>query len=92
MRRRLTLMSGQSMTFVMLVVLWELVVRLLQIKPVILPAPSAIFEMIWEQRALLAKNTWPTFLAISLGFIYAMLCGAVIAIAIAFSQVVREVT
>lgn len=92
MRKRLTLMSGQIMTFVMFFVLWELVVRLLQIKPVILPAPSAIFEMIWEQRALLAKNTWPTFLAISLGFIYAILCGAVIAIAIAFSQVVREVT
>ena len=43
MRKRLTLMSGQIMTFVMFFVLWELVVRLLQIKPVILPARIGMY-------------------------------------------------
>ena len=56
---------------------WELIVRLMHIKAVILPAPSIVFEMIWEQRALLLKNTWPTFVAISLGFFYAIVSGAV---------------
>jgi NitT/TauT family transport system permease protein len=86
------MVSGQVLTFVAFFAAWELIVRAMHIKAVILPAPSDVFEMIWQQRALLLKNTWPTFLAISLGFFYAIVSGAVIAIGIAFSRVVREVT
>ena len=92
MKGRLTMVSGQILTFVAFFVAWELIVRLLAIKPVILPPPSSVFEMIWEQRALLLKNTWPTFVAISLGFLWAIVFGSAIAIGIAFSRVVREVT
>jgi len=82
----------QVLIFVAFFALWEIAVRALGIKPVILPAPSMIFEDIWRNRVLLLTNTWPTFLAISLGFLYAIACGAVIAVGIAFSRVVREVT
>lgn len=92
MKGRLTMVSGQILTFVAFFVAWELIVRVLAIKPVILPPPSSVFDMIWAQRALLLKNTWPTFVAISLGFLWAIVFGAAIAIGIAFSRVVREVT
>jgi NitT/TauT family transport system permease protein len=41
---------------------------------------------------MLLKNTWPTFVAISLGFAYAFVTGFLIAIGIAFSRTVREIT
>lgn len=80
------------MTFVAFFGLWEIAVRGLGIKPVILPAPSVIFREIWEHRQMLLENTWPTFVAIGLGFLYAFLSGFVIAIGIAFSRAVREIT
>ncbi|CAN5660295.1 ABC transporter permease [soil metagenome] len=83
---------GQVMTFVAFFAAWELLVRWFNIKPVILPGPLTIFADMWEHRAMLLKNTWPTFVAISLGFIYAFLVGFAIAIGIAFSKTVRELT
>jgi NitT/TauT family transport system permease protein len=92
MRGRAALTVWQVMTFVMFFGAWELAVRLMHVKPVILPPPSAIFESIWTNRALLLQNSWPTFLAISLGFVWALVAGFAIAIGIAFSRPVREIS
>ena len=59
LKRRASLLAGQALVFAAFFGLWELAVRLLHTRPVILPAPSVIFAKIWEQRELLLVNTWP---------------------------------
>lgn len=92
MKKQSILRFWQCMTFVLFFALWELAVGGMQIKPVILPPPSAIFGSIWQHRAMLLGNTWPTFLAISLGFLWALVVGFAIAVGIAFSRPIREIT
>ena len=92
MKRKVFVVFAQLLTFIAFFTVWELVVRVLNIKPVILPPPSAVFAKVWEQRDLLAQHTWPTTIAIALGFAYAFAVGFVIAVGIAFSRTIREVT
>lgn len=89
---RLSVAAGQAMVFIVFFAAWEVLVHLLQIKPVILPPPSRIAVSAWENRELLLVNTWPTFVAITLGFLYAVATGFVIAIGIAYSRIIRELT
>jgi len=80
--RRTGLLAGQILVFAAFFGFWELAVRLLHTRPVILPAPSVIFATIWEQRDLLLANTWPTCVAIGLGFAAAVISGFILAIGI----------
>jgi NitT/TauT family transport system permease protein len=92
LKRRASLLAGQALVFAAFFGLWELAVRLLHTRPVILPAPSVIFAKIWEQRELLLVNTWPTCIAITLGFAAAVLSGFILAVGISYSRAVRELT
>src|ERR1700738_584672 len=92
LKRRASLLAGQALVFAAFFGLWELAVRLLHTRPVILSAPSVIFAKIWEQRELLLVNTWPTCVAITLGFAAAVLSGFVLAVGISYSRAVRELT
>ncbi len=92
MRKSSKMLVGQTMTFIAFFAAWELLVRWLHIKPVILPGPLTIVAEIWEHRAMLAANTWPTFVAIGLGFVYAFAVGFAIAVGMAFSKTVRELS
>ena len=89
---RVSVTFGQVLVFIAFFGLWEGLVDLLGIKPVILPPPSRIAEVAWESRAILIKNTWPTFVAISLGFLTAVASGFLIAVGIAYSRVIRDLT
>lgn len=91
-KHRFLMTLAQILMFAGFFAIWELLVRALDIKSVILPPPSRVFEVAMANYALLATNTWPTFVAIGLGFIYATVCGFVIAIGIAYSKIIREVT
>jgi NitT/TauT family transport system permease protein len=91
-KNRLLMTLGQILMFAAFFAVWEVLVRILGIKSVILPPPSEVFAAAWTHRDILAINTWPTFVAVGLGFLYALLFGFVIAIGIAFSKVVREIT
>jgi len=91
-KRRLSLIAGQALVFAAFFGLWEVAVRALEIRPVILPAPSVVFAKMWEQRATLMANTWPTCVAIGLGFLAAVVTGFILAIGIAYSRTVRELT
>ena len=92
LKRRTSLLAGQVLVFAAFFGLWELAVRLRHTRPVILPAPSVIFAKIWEQRDLLLANTWPTCVAIGLGFAAAVISGFILAIGISYSRAVRELT
>ncbi|MEH2470843.1 NitT/TauT family transport system permease protein [Nitrobacteraceae bacterium AZCC 2161] len=89
---RASVIVGQIMVFVVFFAVWEALVHVLHIKPVILPPPTRVAEVAYENRALLLKNTWPTFVAISLGFLSAVVTGFIIAVGIAYSKIVRDLT
>jgi NitT/TauT family transport system permease protein len=83
---------GQGGVFLAFFLVWEIFVRATGMKEVILPTPSATFVTMWQKRAYLLENTWPTVNAIALGFLIAALVGFIIAIGIAYSRWIREVT
>jgi len=89
---RITRILGQVGIFALFFILWEALVDVLKIKPVILPAPSAIFLTIGKHWPYLLQNTWPTAYAIAIGFSLAVVFGVVIAIGIVYSRWVSELT
>lgn len=90
--RALARTASQAAIFLAFFVLWEVLVDLLKIKPVILPPPSLIFLSMVKNWAYLMKNTWPTLIAVSGGFLIAAVFGFVIAVGIAYSRWVSEVS
>jgi NitT/TauT family transport system permease protein len=92
MDRRLSRVASQVAVFAAFFFAWEILVDALRIKPVILPPPSVIFVSIWGHWGYLMHHTWPTFLAISGGFLFAAVAGIMMAIGIAYSRWVSEVT
>jgi len=90
--RYLPRLGGQVGVFVAFFAGWELLVDLLRIKPVILPAPSLIFVTMATHWSYLLANTWPTLFAVTGGFAAAALLGFSIAIGVAYSRWVSEMT
>jgi NitT/TauT family transport system permease protein len=90
--RRLRGIVGQVLVFLAFFAAWEVAVHLLGIKAVILPPPSTTFATMWAKRAYLLQHTWPTVWAVSVGFGIAAVAGFVIAIGIAYSRWINEVT
>jgi NitT/TauT family transport system permease protein len=83
---------GQVFVFVAFFVVWEVLVHVLGMKAVILPPPTTTFATMWAKRAYLLQHTWPTVIAISVGFLIAAVSGFAIAVAIAYSRRINEVT
>ncbi len=90
--RHLPRLGGQVGVFVAFFAGWELLVDLLRVKPVILPAPSLIFVTMATHWSYLLANTWPTLFAVTGGFAAAALLGFAIAIGVAYSRWVSEMT
>ena len=55
---------------------WELLVRLFGVPTFLLPGPSDIGEAFWESRDLLLRHAWPTASEALLGFLVAAAAGA----------------
>lgn len=83
---------GQVFVFVAFFVVWEVLVHVLSMKAVILPPPTTTFATMWAKRAYLLQHTWPTVMAISVGFLIAAVSGFAIAVAIAYSRRINEIT
>lgn len=90
--RFLTRTAGQVAVFVAFFAAWEALVDLLHIKPVILPPPSLVFVAIGKHWSYLLANSWPTFLAVTGGFVVAAVLGFIIAVGIAYSRWVSDLT
>jgi len=67
---------------VALLVLWQIVVQLADIKPTVLPAPTEIASSLGENWAEIWSQTWPTVIEILAGFAIAVVVGIVTAIVI----------
>jgi len=87
---RIARIAGQIGVFVAFFVLWEVLVRVTGMKPVILPPPSLIFVTIVKQWPYLLQHAWPTIFAIIGGFLVAAVSGFVLAVGIAYSRWINE--
>jgi len=87
-RRRLTWQRIASVVYpmlalVLLVIIWDLVVRIFKIRDYLLPGPGAVFRTLIDEAGYLADQSVTTTQEVILGFILATVVGLLIAIAIA---------
>ncbi|HET9688563.1 MAG TPA: ABC transporter permease [Pseudolabrys sp.] len=71
-------------------VFWEIFVRLFQIQQFVLPAPSAIFEALWQWRGPILENSWQTLMTTLIGFAFAIVIGGLGGIALGSSRVIYD--
>ncbi len=69
---------------------WEIAVRVLGIRSIILPPPSEVFEAIIARRELLLTHLWPSLYLTVLGFALSVVGGVLVAILITYSTIVRK--
>ena len=69
---------------------WEVVVRALGVKPVLLPAPTLIARVLWTRAPLILEHMWPTFYEIVLGFLLSVAGGVLVAVLITYSTIARK--
>lgn len=69
---------------------WELFVRAFSIQQFVLPAPSAIFESLWQWRIPILENAWQTLMTTLIGFAFAIVIGGVGGVALGSSTVIYD--
>jgi NitT/TauT family transport system permease protein len=69
---------------------WEISVRALGVRAIILPPPSAVLETMAERRDLLLTHLWPSLYLTVLGFLLSVVGGIFVAVLITYSVIVRK--
>ena len=69
---------------------WEISVRALGVRSIILPPPSAVLETMAERRDLLLTHLWPSLYLTVLGFLLSVVGGIFVAMLITYSAIVRK--
>lgn len=77
---------------VLLLILWECVVKLFEISPIVLPAPSRVAEALWLgfTDGPLLRHTWVTMQEILSGFAIAVALGLLAAVIISSSKLAER--
>jgi len=70
--------------------LWELAVRELEIRSIILPPPSEVFAAMFQRSELLLTNLWPSLYLTVLGFALSVVSGMLVAVLITYSSILRR--
>ena len=82
---------GLPLGFAVLVtVAWEILCRMARISPLLLPPPSAVWEVLSQNPDILFQQALPTVIESVASFAIATLLGVALAVAITFSAWVRE--
>jgi len=79
-----------ALFFILLGVFWEFSVKLFDVKSYILPPLSDIFAEMWASRGPLWQNTLVTLKEVIIGFLFAVVLGVVIAVAIYFVPLAKR--
>lgn len=90
-RFRRTVRRTQDLGYILVslalvVLVWDLAVRLMDLPSYLLPAPIDVFGVTWEQRSVLWDHAQATTVASVLGFGLAIAVGSVLALLVAFSK------
>jgi NitT/TauT family transport system permease protein len=75
--------------FAVILGIWQLYVELWHISKIILPSPTDIVRVSWQECGLLMRETWPTMLESLYGFLLAMGIGVPMAVCVANSRVLN---
>src|SRR5260370_39730047 len=70
--------------------LWELAVRELDIRSIILPPPSEVFVAMFQRSELLLTNLWPSLYLTVVGFALFVVGGILGAVLISYSSIMRK--
>jgi len=73
-----------------LIAAWQLAVELEIVNPQLVPAPSEVVASLYENRSLLADNSWVTLREVLLGFGCALVLGLGFAVALHLSATLRR--
>jgi NitT/TauT family transport system permease protein len=73
-------------SLVAFLLLWELLVSLLKVRPIMLPAPSIILSEMHSEWLWYLEHSWYTLLATMAGFVLAVICGVTIAVLLVGSR------
>ena len=73
-----------------LLLAWELIVRLTAVRPQVLPAPTLVASSGWEHRSTIGEHALATLNVTLLGFAVSLACAWLIAIVIDFSPLMRR--
>ena len=73
-----------------LLMLWEVAVRTLGIRSIILPPPSEIIAAIIARSELLLTHLWPSLYLTVLGFALSVVGGILVAVLITYSSILRR--
>lgn len=76
--------------FLSLLVIWEIAVKVFDIKPFIAPAPTAIFGVLVNRFGMLMQNLLPTAIEATSGFLIGNLAAIAIATAFAYKDTLEE--
>jgi NitT/TauT family transport system permease protein len=79
-----------SLITLILLLVWEGLVRALHVRSILLPAPSEIAFTIVSQWDLVSKHLWPSLSLTVVGFFLSAVSGIVVAILITYSDIVRK--
>jgi NitT/TauT family transport system permease protein len=97
-RRQPTIVTIVTQTYlfpilaiVALIVIWQLIVVLFDVSPLILPTPADVADEIFSHKSLLADHSWATFKEIVAGFVVSIVIGVPIAVAIAYSRAFERI-
>jgi NitT/TauT family transport system permease protein len=80
-----------ALILVALVLLWEVAVRALDIKPILLPAPSMILQELASSPWFYVRQSGDTLLTTVAGFVLAVVLGVGLAVGIVYSRVLERV-
>jgi NitT/TauT family transport system permease protein len=69
---------------------WELIVRGLGVRSIVLPSPWRIAETVIERRDLLITNLWPSLYLTVIGFALSVIGGILVAVLITYSSFMRR--
>lgn len=73
-----------------MLVLWEIAVRELGIRSIILPPPSEIIDAMIQRHELLLAHLWPSLYLTVLGFALSVVGGMAVAVLITYSSILRK--
>jgi NitT/TauT family transport system permease protein len=74
----------------LILLVWEISVRALGIRSIILPPPSAVLETMAQRHDLLLAHLWPSLYLTVLGFLFSVIGGIFVAVLITYSAIVRK--
>ncbi|MGB6535379.1 MAG: ABC transporter permease [Xanthobacteraceae bacterium] len=89
-RKKLLDLIGPIAICLFLLAAWELIVRGLGVRSIILPAPSRIVETLVERRDVLLQNLWPSLYLTVVGFAISVVGGVLVAVLVTYSAFLRR--